>query len=84
MAKPATYIDNNKIIVKSQWCKGCGICIALCSSKVLVLDNRGKAIVANPAACTACGKCASHCPDLAITVNHAAARTKTATPVLPA
>ena len=84
MAKPAAYIDNNKIMVKSQWCKGCGICNALCSNKVLVLDNRGKAIVANPAACTACGKCESHCPDLAITVNRPAARANTATPVLPA
>lgn len=87
MAKPATQMDNNKIMVKTQWCKGCGICSALCNKKVLVLDNRGKAVAANPSACTACGKCESHCPDLAITVLRPAASKKDGValaPVLPA
>lgn len=86
MAKPVTYIDDNKIMIRTQWCKGCGICSALCSNKVLVLDTRGKAVVANPSACTACGKCESRCPELAITVNRKAGRRKhpATEPVLPA
>lgn len=71
MARPASHFENfNRIHVKRQWCKGCGICTTLCDKKVLLLDNRGKAIVANPSACTGCEKCATHCPDLAITVDH--------------
>ena len=69
MAKAASQFDNNKIMVKKQWCKGCGICTTLCGNKVLMLDGRGKAAVTNPAACTGCGKCEEHCPDMAITVD---------------
>lgn len=84
MSKPATYIDDNRIMVRTQWCKGCGICSVMCSNKVLVLDNRGKAVVANPSACTACGKCESRCPDLAITVTRHTAIEKVDAPVRPA
>ena len=70
MARPATNYDNNRIYVKSQWCKGCGICTALCQNRVLLIDNRGKAVVVNPEACTGCGRCESHCPDLAISLDH--------------
>ncbi len=72
MARAALQFDDNKIMVKKQWCKGCGICIVLCNNKVLAMDGRGRAVVANPAACTGCGKCEAHCPDLAITVNRMA------------
>lgn len=76
MAKAASQFDDNKIMVKKQWCKGCGICTTLCSNKVLMLDGRGKAAVTNPAACTGCGKCENHCPDLAIIVDRPFLREK--------
>ena len=69
MAKPASNFDGNRVHVKSQWCKGCGICTVLCENKVLLIDNRGKAVVVNPNACTGCGRCETHCPDLAISVD---------------
>ncbi|SFH19210.1 2-oxoglutarate ferredoxin oxidoreductase subunit delta [Desulfotomaculum arcticum] len=69
MAKPASNFDDNRIHVKRQWCKGCGICTTLCENRVLLIDNRGKAVVVNPNACTGCGRCETHCPDLAISVD---------------
>lgn len=73
MARSASHYYGIRIHVKREWCKGCGICIVLCARKVLVLDNRGKAVVVNPAACTGCGNCEIHCPDLAIMVDRPAA-----------
>ncbi len=68
MAKAASYFDHNKISVRVQWCKGCGICTVLCKNNVLMLDSRGKVVVANPAACTGCGRCEIYCPDFALSV----------------
>jgi len=80
MARAASQFDDNKITVKKQWCKGCGICAALCGNKVLMLDSRGKAAVTNPAACTGCGRCEDHCPDMAITVDRPSQRGKFTAP----
>jgi 2-oxoglutarate ferredoxin oxidoreductase subunit delta len=74
VAKAASNYINNRIDVKRQWCKGCGICTALCDHNVLLLDNRGKVVVANPMSCVGCGKCESHCPDFAISVERSAAK----------
>ncbi|MCG8402104.1 MAG: 4Fe-4S dicluster domain-containing protein [Firmicutes bacterium] len=79
MARAASNFDDNKIMVKKQWCKGCGICAALCGNSVLLLDARSRAVAAKPSACTGCGKCEDHCPELAITVNRPAIRAKFAT-----
>lgn len=68
MGRAVKHSVKPKIHINRQWCKGCGICTALCGKKVLLLDNRGKAVAANPAACTACGRCEAHCPDFAISV----------------
>lgn len=76
MVRTAFQFNNNNIMVKKQWCKGCGICTVLCGNNVFVLDSRGKATIANPAACTGCGKCEDHCPDLAIWVDRLAVREK--------
>ncbi len=76
MARAASQFDDNKIAVKKQWCKGCGICAALCGNKVLMLDSSGKAAVTNPAACTGCGRCEDHCPDMAITVDRPSRKEK--------
>ena len=75
----APNFDNNKIMVKKQWCKGCGICAALCGNSVLLLDARSRAVAVKPSACTGCGKCEDHCPELAITVSRPAIRAKLAT-----
>ncbi|MDN5348370.1 MAG: 2-oxoglutarate ferredoxin oxidoreductase subunit delta [Clostridia bacterium] len=54
--------------INSDWCKGCGICIAFCPRKVLGTGPEGKPEVIRPEACTACGLCELRCPDYAIEV----------------
>ncbi|RKO65865.1 4Fe-4S binding protein [Desulfofundulus salinus] len=54
------------IEVRQSWCKGCGICVALCPREVLSLNGSGKVAVVNPDRCVGCGRCEIHCPDFAI------------------
>ncbi len=56
------------IVINRDWCKGCGICIALCPKKVLELDGSDKAVVIRPDDCICCRMCELRCPDLAIEV----------------
>jgi len=56
------------IVINRDWCKGCGICIALCPKKVLELDGSDKAVAIRPADCICCRMCELRCPDLAIEV----------------
>ena len=51
-----------------EWCKGCGICVAFCPKKVLVMGKDQKAHVAHEEKCIRCYFCARRCPDLAITL----------------
>jgi 2-oxoglutarate ferredoxin oxidoreductase subunit delta len=78
MARPVFNYDDYSIRINRHWCKGCGICTALCPNKVLLLDNRGKAVAAYPASCTGCGKCETHCPDFAISVERHAEKERIA------
>lgn len=59
-----------KIEINTEFCKGCGICVAFCPSEVLVME-KGKAAVANLPACIECMFCELRCPDFAITVTPA-------------
>ncbi len=62
------------IIVDTERCKGCGVCVPACPSDVLALSNQvnGKGYqycqMANPDACIGCANCAVVCPDSVITV----------------
>lgn len=55
-------------IINRDWCKGCGICIAMCPKNVLELDKHEKAVAARLEDCIACQLCEQICPDLAIEV----------------
>lgn len=57
-----------RVSVFSNWCKGCGLCVAFCPMKVLEQNEDGKVTVAHPEQCTACRWCELHCPDFAIFV----------------
>jgi 2-oxoglutarate ferredoxin oxidoreductase subunit delta len=57
-----------KINVYRDWCKGCGICAALCPKQVLSRNEEGGPVVTDPDACIGCGWCELHCPDFAISV----------------
>ncbi|HOB42823.1 MAG: 4Fe-4S binding protein [Bacillota bacterium] len=56
------------VLVRQEWCKGCGICIAMCPKKVLEAAADGKVVVARPEDCIKCETCEIMCPDFAIRV----------------
>jgi 2-oxoglutarate ferredoxin oxidoreductase subunit delta len=64
MARPKLQ----EVVIRREWCKGCGICVALCPKQVLELDPQDKATVVRPGDCICCMLCELRCPDLAITV----------------
>ena len=63
-----------RIVVDTERCKGCGVCIPACPFDVIALaeevNSKGYhyAYMKNPEACTGCVNCALVCPDVAIQV----------------
>lgn len=63
-----------RIVVDTERCKGCGVCVPACPTNVIDLaDNVNSkgfhyAYMANEDACTGCSNCALVCPDAVITV----------------
>ena len=55
-------------IVYREWCKSCGICIALCPKKVYDKNENGGPLIARPDDCIGCLTCEVHCPDFAISI----------------
>lgn len=56
------------VLINKGWCKGCGLCIAVCPKKVLELNDRVKCEAVRVADCIGCHQCDNICPDLAVTV----------------
>ena len=56
------------IDVVEKWCKGCGLCIAICPKKVLELNDQVKSVAVRPEDCIGCKLCQMRCPDFAIEV----------------
>jgi 2-oxoglutarate ferredoxin oxidoreductase subunit delta len=69
MAKVKGYI-----VVDTERCKGCEVCVPACPTNVIQLakEVNGKgyhySYMANPDACIGCANCAIVCPDGVITV----------------
>ncbi len=68
MAKGKVYFDQD-------FCKGCGLCVASCPKKIILIDNEvinkkgyNPATVAEMDKCIGCANCATMCPDQVITV----------------
>ncbi len=63
-----------EIIINSDYCKGCNICIEFCPKNVLQLSKAINAMgyilpeAVDIQACTQCQLCVIVCPDLAIAV----------------
>ena len=55
----------NKIEIEVDKCVGCGLCSAICGSKVIEIEN-SKPIFRNPELCCSCGHCAAICPKEAL------------------
>lgn len=62
------------IVVDTERCKGCEVCIVNCPAHVIALEHKVNskgyhfAYMENPEACTGCTNCAVVCPDAVITV----------------
>lgn len=62
------------IVVDTEKCKGCGLCIVVCPTKVIGLardvNSKGYhySYMENEEACIGCTSCALVCPDTVITV----------------
>jgi 2-oxoglutarate ferredoxin oxidoreductase subunit delta len=62
------------IVVNTERCKGCNLCVVACPSKVLSLspDSNLKgynySYMSNADSCVGCAACAYVCPDACITV----------------
>ncbi|MFV0471640.1 MAG: ferredoxin family protein [Paludibacteraceae bacterium] len=62
------------IIVNTERCKGCNLCVVACPQDVLLLNKEANAkgynysYMKTPEDCTGCVACALVCPDACITV----------------
>lgn len=69
-----TIYTVHKILIKSDKCKGCGLCTEACPRKCLQMSkdfNKAgyhPAIFVDEAHCTSCGFCYQVCPDVCIEV----------------
>ena len=64
-----------KVVINQDICKGCGLCVSVCTKHVLELDmdtinvkGYSPSSAVRPDECIACGNCAITCPDSVISV----------------
>ena len=64
-----------KVTFDTDLCKGCGLCVAACPKKILIIakdkinkKGHSPAEMTDQAKCIACAFCATMCPDCVITV----------------
>ncbi len=66
--------NKGAIVINTENCKGCKICIEVCPTEVISMSNEVNskgyhyAYPENMEACTGCVNCAITCPDTVITV----------------
>jgi 2-oxoglutarate ferredoxin oxidoreductase subunit delta len=65
------------VVVDTEGCKGCGLCVEACPEGVLALhmevNSRGYhfSYMENPEACIGCSNCGVVCPDTCLTIYRA-------------
>ncbi|CAA7599974.1 4Fe-4S ferredoxin-type, iron-sulphur binding domain protein [Acididesulfobacillus acetoxydans] len=68
---------NNHVEIKTERCKGCGLCVSVCPKKVLEIGETANSkgyyavIMQDEDKCIGCAFCALMCPDLALEVYRA-------------
>ncbi|GMO32783.1 MAG: 4Fe-4S binding protein [Candidatus Azobacteroides pseudotrichonymphae] len=69
-----------KVLIDTNRCKGCGLCIVECPLRVIALGEKintkgyNYAQIAKPSECIGCANCGYVCPDSCITVYRAKKR----------
>lgn len=63
-----------KVIIDTERCKGCGLCVTVCPKNCIVISNHSNKTGYFPAQssnadCTGCAMCAIICPDVVIEVH---------------
>ena len=56
------------VTIRSEWCKACGICMALCPTHILVANHAGTVEMTKQEDCIGCKSCVIHCPDFCFEV----------------
>lgn len=64
----AMELGEERVLVIKGWCKGCGVCVAICPRDALTIECDGHANLTYPDRCVLCGMCEHICPDFAITL----------------
>ena len=64
-----------KVTFNTDICKGCGLCVSVCTKHILVIaadrinkKGHSPAVITDQGACIGCASCAIMCPDCVITV----------------
>jgi 2-oxoglutarate ferredoxin oxidoreductase subunit delta len=63
-----------KVVVVSEYCKSCGLCVQICPKTVLAIGDKANAkgyytvVAARPENCVGCTLCAVVCPDVALEI----------------
>ncbi|MEG6584126.1 4Fe-4S binding protein [Dendrosporobacter sp. 1207_IL3150] len=64
-----------KVTVFHEYCKSCGLCIAICPNKVLEIGDKANqkgyytVRTNDESKCTGCSLCGIMCPDLALEIS---------------
>lgn len=73
--RPAEVVHWGPLVIASERCKGCELCVAACPPGVLALDldavnglGHHPIHLVDAARCTSCALCAKVCPDAVFTI----------------
>ena len=65
-----------KMAVRTEYCKGCGLCVSVCPKKIIVIQKEKRsekgyftAVCTDQSKCVSCAACAVICPDCAIIIS---------------